>query len=76
MARIKSLVTRVKIGTALRAHNCQANRQHRVLKGDTRLSVRNGRSWDNYCLECARKILANDLQKLQEISLSIKQASR
>lgn len=64
---IKSLVTRVEIDTAGKAHNCQASAKHRIEKGDVRLKVRNGRSWDHYCLECAKKIIRRDIEKLQAI---------
>ncbi len=64
---IKSLVTRVEIDTAGKAHNCQASAKHRIEKGDERLKVRNGRSWDHYCLDCAKKIIERDIEKLKEI---------
>ena len=32
--------------------------------GDVRLKVRNGRSWDHYCHDCALTILARDIVKL------------
>lgn len=35
--------------------------------GDVRLKVRNGRSWDHYCSECAAVILARDIEKLTEL---------
>lgn len=63
----KSLITRVKIDRAGKSHNCQANRRHRIEKGEVRLKVRNGRSWDHYCQDCALKIIGNDLIKLQEL---------
>lgn len=61
----KSIVTRVEIDTALRAHNCQANRRHRLERGDPRLKVRSGRSWDHYCAACAARILEQDAAKLR-----------
>lgn len=64
---IKSLVTHVEIDTAGRAHNCQASAKHRIEKGDVRLKVRNGRSWDHYCLDCAKKIIGRDIEKLKAI---------
>lgn len=64
---IKSLITQVEIDTAGKAHNCQANAKHRIEKGGVRLKVRNGRSWDHYCLECAKKIIARDIAKLMAI---------
>ena len=63
----KSLVIRVEIDHALKAHNCQANNRHRLERGDRRLKVRNGRSWDHYCVPCATNILARDLAKLRAL---------
>lgn len=64
MARIKSLITQVKVDIASRAHNCQANASHRIIKGDVRLKVKNGRSWDHYCKACAETIIKKDIQTL------------
>lgn len=64
---IKSLIIHVKIDLAGKAHNCQANSRHRVEKGDVRLKVRNGRSWDHYCKDCAAIIIARDAEKLAEL---------
>lgn len=61
---IKSLVCQVGMDTASKSHNCQANSKHRIAKGDMRLKVRNGRSWNHYCTDCARTIIARDLAKL------------
>lgn len=60
----KSLVVQVGVDTAGHAHNCQANARHRIAKGDVRLKVRNGRSWDHYCRACAEAIIARDIAKL------------
>jgi hypothetical protein len=64
---IKSLILQVTIDTAGKAHNCQASSKHRIEKGDVRLKVRNGRSWDHYCLTCAKNIIGRDIQKLIEL---------
>lgn len=64
---IKSLVTKVQVDRAGKSHNCQANSKHRVAMGDVRLKVRNGRSWDHYCRDCALVILARDIAKLQDL---------
>jgi hypothetical protein len=63
----KSLLTGTKIDRAKKAHNCQASRKHRIERGDVRLGVRNGRSWDHYCVHCAEKIFDRDIQKLEEL---------
>lgn len=69
MARIKSLVVQVEVDRAGKSHNCQANARHRIQMGDVRLKVRNGRSWDHYCAECAKVIIAKDKEKLEALGL-------
>ena len=64
---LKSLIERVVVDVALRAHNCQANARHRVERGDVRLKVRNGRSWDHYCSSCASAIITRDIAKLTQL---------
>jgi len=65
MPRIKSLLVRVETDEAQKAHNCQANAEHRIEKGHKRLKVRNGRSWDHYCVPCAVVIVDRDNAELQ-----------
>jgi hypothetical protein len=67
MARIKSLLIRTEIDTVQRAHNCQANARHRLERGHKRLKVRNGRSWDHYCVDCARRMVDGDLKRLRDL---------
>lgn len=71
MARVKSLITRVEIDRAKRAHNCQANARHRIEAGEIRLNVRNGRSWDRYCFTCAFTILEQDSKKIGDIKAQL-----
>lgn len=63
----KSLVIRAEVDTAGKAHNCQASARHRIEKGDVRLKVRKGRSWEHYCLACAQKIIGLDIARLTEL---------
>ena len=72
----KSIVIRVEIDRAQRAHNCQANRQHRLERGHARLKVRNGRSWDHYCASCAATILRRDIAKLRQLLERLQAADR
>jgi hypothetical protein len=67
MRRVKSIVFRVEVDQAKKAHNCQANARHRIQGGDTRLNVLNGRSWDRYCVSCAKIIIECDIIELQEL---------
>lgn len=67
MPRIRSLVTHVELDVALKAHDCQGNSQHRILRGSARLKVRNERGWDHYCLSCAKVIVGRDIVHLQGV---------
>lgn len=61
---IKSLICQVGVDIAGKSHNCQANSSHRIAMGEVRLKVRNGRSWDHYCTDCAKRIIARDIARL------------
>jgi hypothetical protein len=63
----KSLVIQTKVDVAGSTHDCKANHGRRVVKGEIRLKVRNGRSWNHYCRECAEKIIALDIEKLTRL---------
>jgi hypothetical protein len=76
MPRIKSIIIRVEIDQAKKAHNCQANAGHRIQGGDTRLNLRNGRSWDRYCVSCARTIIQRDITELQALERQFQAAIR
>jgi hypothetical protein len=75
MPGIKSLVIRVEMDKALKAHNCQRNSNHRI-EGDRRLKVRSGRSWSHYCVSCAVVILERDIAKLQALERQFQAAVR
>ena len=67
MPRIRSLLTAARVEVAQRAHNCQGNSAHRLVKGDRRLAVKNERGWDYYCLDCGGKILERDSARIRSI---------
>ena len=71
MPRIKSLVTHFEVDVAQRAHDCQGNARHLIKRGDKRLKVRKGRSWDHYCIECAKRIIHGDIARLEALSREI-----
>jgi hypothetical protein len=71
VGRVRSLLIRVEIDTAQRAHKCQANSRHPIKKGDVRLNVRAGRGWDRYCMDCARKIMEGSLASLTLVSRAV-----
>lgn len=72
MPRPKSIILRVEVDTAQKAHNCQHNKNHRLERGDRRLKVSNHRSHDHYCVACALDIVARDIAKLQDIAAQLR----
>ena len=65
MARPKSLIVSMEITTAGRAHDCRYNKNHRLEKGDRRLTVRSDGDEHHYCLACAKVFLAKDVERLR-----------
>jgi len=72
MPRLRSLLDRVEIDKAKRAHNCQGNSRHRLVKDERRLKVRTGRNWEHYCLQCARAIVNKDIETLQNLAARLR----
>jgi hypothetical protein len=68
----KSLIQRSEVDQAKKAHNCQANANHRLKRDDRRLKVYVDRSQDYYCLDCALKIIEQDITKLRELARLLK----
>lgn len=67
MSNVRSLVIRTEVDQAKKSHKCQASKHHLISKGDLRLKVRTGRSWDHYCCTCAEKMIARDIEKLTKL---------
>lgn len=68
----KSLVQRSEVDLAVNAHNCQASKKHRLVRGDKRLKVWQERSPDHYCLACALAIIQSDIEKLQTLARQLR----
>lgn len=71
MPRPKSLLPKLEIDMAQHAHNCQHNPNHRIQKGEKRLKVPVGRSYEHFCKDCAIKIINDDIKELKELALEI-----
>lgn len=67
MARQKSLTKSLSITQAGRAHNCRSNKKHRILRGESRLTVKEGSDELNYCLTCAAKFIDAAIDELNEL---------
>lgn len=71
----KSLVQKSEVNQAQRAHNCRANKRHRVEAGERRLRVHGDRSHVHYCQACALKIIEQDTAKLQALARKLEGGS-
>ena len=71
MARPKSLVLPLAVDRALRRHTCQHNSKHVISQGDQRLKVTVGRSYDHYCVECAKKFIDQAVERLGLLSAEL-----
>ena len=67
MAKTKSFVSNISIDVVQRAHNCQHNSAHRLVKGDVRLKLKDGRAVEYFCAKCALESVSKDIQRLESI---------
>jgi hypothetical protein len=56
----------MEITVAGRAHNCRFNEDHRIHKGQSRLTVKVEGDEHHYCLACARSFLLRDTERLND----------
>lgn len=72
MPRPKSILQRIEVDEAQKAHNCQQNANHRLERGYKRLKVWKDRSADHYCAECALAIIERDISTLQSLAQQLR----
>jgi hypothetical protein len=51
----KSVLVTMEVTVAGSSHNCRFNSEHRIKRGESRLTITEDRSKLNYCLPCAKK---------------------
>lgn len=69
MPRPKSTIKQTMVDVALKSHNCQHDEKHRIEKGQKRLKIRNDRNFENYCIDCGKRIITDDIEKLKALML-------
>jgi hypothetical protein len=67
VARARSLIQPLSVDVAIRTHRCEHSARHVINKGEKRLKVRVGRSYEHYCSACAEKFIALALAQLNEV---------
>lgn len=68
MPRPKSVLLRLEVDAAQKAHNCQHNGAHRLERGFKRLKVTKDRTVEHFCVQCALDIIKRDIAKLQGLA--------
>lgn len=61
---LKSLLVSMEITTSGRAHDCRYNKNHRLVKGVKRLTIKSDGDEHHYCLACAKAFLTASTVKL------------
>jgi hypothetical protein len=67
MGKTKSFIKNIEITQAQRKHSCKHNKNHIINAGDKRLTLKINRSYENFCTECAKISLRDDITKLQSL---------
>jgi hypothetical protein len=76
MGKPKSLIKNMSIDTAKVSHFCKHNGKHKILKGEKRLKLKVGRSYQHFCTVCAKNFLEIDITKLQNLLIELEKESR
>lgn len=71
MARLKSLVKNLTVNRAVKSHNCKRNKDHRIVAGGKRLRVKEGRSSQHYCPDCALASIRADIERLRQLEQAL-----
>lgn len=71
MAKVKSILLRLNVDKAQRAHCCQHNKNHRLEAGDVRLKITNDRSHEHFCADCALEMIDAAILRLTQLKNQI-----
>ena len=71
MPKPKSVLLRLQVDTAMRAHNCQHNSAHRLLQGHKRLKLTKDRSDEHFCVQCGLEMIRQGIEKLQGLAAEL-----
>src|SRR5260370_38785508 len=65
--RPRSLIVSMAWTHAGRAHDCRYNKNHRLEKGQPRLTIKSDGDEHHYCVACAKSFLVADIKRLQTL---------
>ena len=67
MPRPISLIVSMEWTQAGRGHDCRNNKNHRIEKGQRRLTIKSDGDEHHYCVACAKIFLVAGIERLQAI---------
>jgi hypothetical protein len=76
MARPKSLIKTLSIDTAQKSHFCKHDGKHSIKKGDKRLKLKVGRTYEHFCGVCAKSFIQKDISKLDALLHELKNSAK
>ena len=76
MGRAKSFVKNISIDTAKRSHFCKHDKKHSIKAGDKRLKFTVNRADQHFCVECAKKSLEKDIEKINKLLDELKETEQ
>jgi hypothetical protein len=62
--RPRSLIVSMEWTHAGRAHDCRYNKNHRLEKGQRRLTIKSDGDEHHYCVACAKTFLVADIKRM------------
>jgi ribosomal protein S4E len=71
MGKAKSFLQTISIDKAIKSHSCKHNKKHIINKGDIRLKLKVGRTFQHFCIECAKESLEKDIKELNTILIEL-----
>ena len=60
----RSVVQSLVVDVAEKKHYCSNNKRHIISRGEKRLKIKVGRSYQTYCVACGKKFIGNGLEAL------------
>ena len=65
MSSPRSVIQSLVVDVAEKKHYCSHNKRHTINKGDKRLKIKVGRSYQTYCAPCGVKFIRNGIDSLR-----------
>lgn len=69
---MKSILHRLLVDQAGKAHNCKHNKRHRLERGERRLKFKVQRTYEHFCVQCALRMIDKARARLDELEQQLR----